>query len=70
MHVIENCVALDGVINSWFYYCSVILSFLVSCVYLCNWIIRAVPEYSFMDYIKGGCEINLMVAIDFTVGCW
>ena len=25
------------------------------------------PTYSFVDYIRGGCEINLIVAIDFTV---
>lgn len=23
-------------------------------------------EYSFLDYLSGGCQINLMVAIDFT----
>jgi len=28
---------------------------------------RVIPAYSFVDYIKGGCEINLIVAIDFTV---
>lgn len=28
---------------------------------------RAIPEFSFMDYIKGGCQISLMVAVDFTV---
>ena len=28
---------------------------------------RAVPTYSFVDYLRGGCEINLVVAIDFTV---
>lgn len=25
------------------------------------------PVHSFMDYIKGGCQVSLMVAIDFTV---
>ena len=25
------------------------------------------PVHSFVDYIKGGCQINLLVAIDFTV---
>ena len=28
---------------------------------------RTISTYSFMDYIRGGCEINLIVAIDFTV---
>ena len=28
---------------------------------------RATPIHSFVDYIKGGCQINLLVAIDFTV---
>jgi len=28
---------------------------------------RVVPEHSFMDYVKGGCEIGLLVAVDFTV---
>jgi len=28
---------------------------------------RAIPTYSIVDYIRGGCEINLIVAIDFTV---
>ena len=28
---------------------------------------RAIAKTSFVDYIKGGCELNLIVAIDFTV---
>ena len=28
---------------------------------------RTVPVHSFLDYIAGGCEIELMVAVDFTV---
>ena len=28
---------------------------------------RATPIDCFVDYIRGGCQINLMVAIDFTV---
>ena len=28
---------------------------------------RATPLHSFVDYVKGGCEISLMAAIDFTV---
>ena len=28
---------------------------------------RATPLNTFTDYIRGGCQINLMVAIDFTV---
>lgn len=28
---------------------------------------RATPLHSFMDYVKGGCQISLMMAIDFTV---
>ena len=32
-------------------------------LYIC----RATPSYSFVDYLRGGCEINLIVAIDFTV---
>ena len=28
---------------------------------------RAIAKVSFVDYIKGGCELNLIVAIDFTV---
>ena len=28
---------------------------------------RAIPTFSFVDYIRGGCQISLMVAIDFTV---
>ena len=27
----------------------------------------AIAKSSFVDYIKGGCELNLIVAIDFTV---
>jgi len=30
-------------------------------------IFRAIPVDTFLDYIKGGCEITLMIAIDFTV---
>jgi len=29
--------------------------------------VKATPLHSFVDYVKGGCEISLMVAIDFTV---
>ena len=29
--------------------------------------LRITPTSSFVDYIRGGCEINLIVAIDFTV---
>ena len=28
--------------------------------------VRATPAHSFVDYIRGGCDINLVVAIDFT----
>jgi hypothetical protein len=28
--------------------------------------VQAIPLHTFTDYIRGGCEINLMVAIDFT----
>lgn len=28
---------------------------------------RVTPVHSFVDYIQGGCQINLLVAIDFTV---
>ena len=28
---------------------------------------RASPTHTFVDYIRGGCQINLVVAIDFTV---
>lgn len=28
--------------------------------------VRVIPVHSFVDYIKGGCQINLLVAIDFT----
>ena len=28
---------------------------------------RVTPVHSFVDYIKGGCQINLLVAVDFTV---
>ena len=28
---------------------------------------RAIAKVSFVDYIRGGCELNLIVAIDFTV---
>jgi hypothetical protein len=28
---------------------------------------RTIVDYTMMDYIKGGCEINVMFAIDFTV---
>ena len=28
---------------------------------------RVTPVHSFMDYVKGGCQISLIVAIDFTV---
>ena len=28
---------------------------------------RATQLHSFMDYVKGGCEVSLLVAIDFTV---
>lgn len=30
-------------------------------------VIRATPLHTFVDYIRGGCEIGLMLAIDFTV---
>ena len=29
--------------------------------------IRAIPVDTFLDYIKEGCKITLMIAIDFTV---
>jgi hypothetical protein len=29
-------------------------------------LLRATPLHTFTDYIRGGCQINLMVAIDFT----
>jgi hypothetical protein len=29
--------------------------------------VKATQLHTFTDYIRGGCEINLMVAIDFTV---
>jgi len=40
-----------------------------TCVLVCVIFIlfRVIPTYSFVDYIRGGCEINLIVAIDFTV---
>lgn len=25
-----------------------------------------VPKYTFLDYVRGGCELNFMVAVDFT----
>ena len=28
--------------------------------------ISIVPEYSFLDYLAGGCQLNLMIAIDYT----
>lgn len=31
---------------------------------------RVTPVHSFVDYIKGGCQINLLVAIDFTVSLY
>ncbi len=34
---------------------------------VCICVFRAIPEHSFMDYVKGGCEISLLVAVDFTV---
>ena len=34
---------------------------------LCNISCSAIAKSSFVDYIKGGCELNLIVAIDFTV---
>ena len=39
------------------------------CLILCaHFVLFSVkPSYSFVDYIRGGCEINLIVAIDFTV---
>jgi len=39
------------------------MSILNVCVIVC----RATPSYSFVDYLRGGCEINLIVAVDFTV---
>ena len=29
--------------------------------------LRATPKCSFVDYIRGGCQISLIVAVDFTV---
>ena len=54
---------------------------LCACVYVCpfmhlcthDWCpcmplpLRATPIDSFVDYIRGGCQISLMVSIDFTV---
>lgn len=28
--------------------------------------ISIVPEYSFLDYLAGGCQLNLMIAVDYT----
>ena len=28
---------------------------------------RTNPRMNFVDYIRGGCQISLMVAVDFTV---
>ena len=33
----------------------------------CVLVYRAIPTHTFVDYIRGGCQINLVVAIDFTV---
>ena len=33
--------------------------------YLSNWML--IPETTFLDYIVGGCDISLIVAIDFTL---
>ena len=40
-----------------------------ACV-LYMYIHRATPEYSFMDFVKGGCQISLQTAIDFTVSMY
>ncbi|XP_064406207.1 copine-9-like isoform X1 [Halichondria panicea] len=29
-------------------------------------VVRATPEYSFMDFVRGGCQINMQMAVDFT----
>ena len=29
--------------------------------------LRTIPRPTFVDYIKGGCQISLIVAVDFTV---
>ena len=34
---------------------------------ICPLLFRATPIDCFVDYIRGGCQINLMLAIDFTV---
>ena len=34
---------------------------------VCPLLFRATPIDCFVDYIRGGCQINLMLAIDFTV---
>lgn len=36
-------------------------------VSICVCVCRAIPEFSFMDFIKGGCQISMQIAIDFTV---
>ncbi|XP_065898751.1 copine-9-like [Dysidea avara] len=28
--------------------------------------VRATPTHTFVDYLRGGCEINLVIAVDFT----
>ena len=30
-------------------------------------IFSATPVYSFVDYLRGGCGLSVMVAVDFTV---
>ena len=39
----------------------------ISILNVCVIVFRATPSYSFVDYLRGGCEMNLIVAIDFTV---
>ena len=42
----------------------------VNTTYLYNYLCyRANPIYTFVDYIRGGCQIDLIVAVDFTVRC-
>ena len=38
-----------------------------ACSSILNISCSAIAKASFVDYIKGGCELNLIVAIDFTV---
>ena len=55
-------------VNFVYLYMLVAICIMYVCVLVCATpSYRATPTHTFVDYLRGGCEINLVIAVDFTV---